>query len=179
MSPAATLLDGWDNYYVIVGSCAGGLTGLTFVVIALVSEAQRVTVRGLNAYVTPTIVHFGGVLALAAFLSMPHQHLPTLSAGLVLGGLAGIIYSGFVGYRLPRLGNDYVPVREDWLFNVILPLLLYAGLLATGVLIWRWPRPTLYAVALVALALLFIGIRNAWDIAVWMTTHRGRSNRQE
>jgi len=29
----------------------------------------------------------------------------------------------------------------------------------------------LFAVALLSLLLLFIGIRNSWDIAVWMTTH--------
>jgi hypothetical protein len=28
-------------------------------------------------------------------------------------------------------------------------------------------------VAALALLLLFIGIRNAWDIAVWMTTQKG------
>ena len=27
-----SLLAGWEKFYVIVGSCAGGLTGLTFVV---------------------------------------------------------------------------------------------------------------------------------------------------
>ena len=30
----ASLLAGWENFYVITGSAAGGLTGLTFVVIA-------------------------------------------------------------------------------------------------------------------------------------------------
>ena len=67
-------LAGWDNFYVIVGSTAGGLTGLTFVVIALIRDsAQGVRPTGLGAFVTPTIVHFCGVLALAAFMSMPHQ----------------------------------------------------------------------------------------------------------
>jgi len=32
----ASLLTGWENFYVIVGSSAGGLTGITFVVIALI-----------------------------------------------------------------------------------------------------------------------------------------------
>jgi hypothetical protein len=171
MSADPNLLDGWDNFYVIVGSCAGGLTGLTFVVIALVRDAQRVTMTGLSTYVTPTIVHFGGVLALSAFMSMPHQHPGTLSAGLALGGLAGVSYSAFVAVRIPRQ-KGYTPVREDWIFNVVLPLLLYAGLAFAAFAIWRWPKTTLYGVALGSLTLLFIGIRNAWDIAVWMTTHK-------
>lgn len=61
----ASLLAEWDNFYVIVGPSAGGLTGLTFVVIALASDAKRVNLRGLRVYVTPTIVHFGAVLLLS------------------------------------------------------------------------------------------------------------------
>ena len=173
MSTESTLLAGWDNYYVILGSSAGGLTGLTFVVITLIRDMRRVTATGLNAYVTPTIVHFGGVLALSAFFSMPHQHPSTLSLGLAIGGLSGLIYSALLIRRMPRVASDYVPVREDWIFNVILPMVLYACLLLAAWLIWLWPEPTLYGVALVALTLLFIGIRNAWDIAAWMTTHPG------
>jgi hypothetical protein len=75
------LLAEWDNFYVITGSSAAGLTGLTFVVIALSADAKRVNVSGLRTYVTPTIVHFGAVLALAAYLSMPHQGALSLSSG--------------------------------------------------------------------------------------------------
>ena len=38
---APSLLADWANFYVITGSAAAGLTGLTFVVIALASDAQR------------------------------------------------------------------------------------------------------------------------------------------
>jgi hypothetical protein len=41
-------------------------------------------------------------------------------------------------------------------------------------LVWRKPVQTLYGVAAASLLLLFIGIRNAWDIAVWMTMHQQR-----
>ncbi len=169
-----TILSGWENYYVIVGSAAGGLTGLTFVVIALVRDAGAVRLSGLRAYVSPTMVHFGGALALSAFLSMPHQHLPSLSAGLIAGALAGLIYSAFTVVHLRRTAGTagYVPVREDWIWNVILPSLAYAALGASGFLIWGHALWALYTVALVCLGLLFIGIRNAWDIAVWMTARR-------
>jgi hypothetical protein len=60
-------------------------------------------------------------------------------------------------------------VGEDWIFNVILPYIVYLSLLAAAYWIWREPTEALYAVAVVTLILLFIGIRNAWDIAVWMT----------
>jgi hypothetical protein len=173
------ILAGWENFYVIMGSSAGGLTGLTFVVIVLVRETMHsARPAGLGAFVTPTIVHFGGVLALSAFLSMPHQHLIGLSAGFAVGGIAGLIYGGFIAGNMRRTGGEkYVPVLEDWLWNVILPTLVYGSLAVMAVIIWRWPEQAMYGVAILSLAMLFIGIRNAWDIAVWMTTHGPREPR--
>jgi len=170
----ASLLAGWENFYVITGSCAGGLTGITFVVIALIREVQRVRPTGVGAFVTPTIVHFGGVLALAAYLSMPRQGVMSLSVGFGVAGLAGLIYGGVIAANMRRQGGGYVPVHEDWIWNVTLPTLVYGGLLVMAFLVWRKPVQTLYGVAAAALLLLFIGIRNAWDIAVWMTMHQQR-----
>lgn len=164
----ASLLAGWDNFYVIVGSAAAGLTGLTFVVIALVRDARRVRPSGLRAFVTPTIVHFSGVLALAAFLSMPHLYALPLSAGFLVAGAAGLIYSISIGRGIAGQ-QGYEAVWEDWIWNVIAPFLSYALLLGVAGTIWYWPGPSLYAVAFALLIMLFAGIHNAWDIAVWMT----------
>jgi hypothetical protein len=171
-----SLLTGWDNFYVIVGSSAGGLTGLTFVVIALINETMRgVRPAGLGAFVTPTMVHFGGVLAFAAFLSMPHQGPASLSAGFAVAGLAGVIYGGFIAANMRRQATAaYVPVFEDWVWNVILPTLVYGSLLVMAVTIWSRPTRTMYVVATLSLVMLLIGIRNAWDIAVYMTTQGTR-----
>src|SRR5438874_13181246 len=123
-------------------------------------------------FVTPTIVHFGAALALAAYLSMPHQSVPTLSAGVGVVGLGGLSYGGLVAARLRRQGSRYVPVREDWIWNAILPTSAYGALTASAVLMWHRPLECLYVVGAMSLLLLFIGIRNAWDIAVWMTLHK-------
>lgn len=170
-----SLLSGWDNFYVIVGSSAGGLTGLTFVVIALINETMRgVRPAGLGAFVTPTMVHFGGVLAFSAFVSMPHQGPASLSAGFAVAGAAGVIYGGFIAANMRRQGTAYVPVLEDWVWNVILPTLVYGALLVMAWIIWSWPTQTMYMVATLSLVMLLIGIHNAWDIAVYMTTQAPR-----
>jgi hypothetical protein len=168
------LLSGWDNFYVIVGSAAGGLTGLTFVVIALISDARRVRPAGIAGFVTPTIVHFCSVLGLAAYMAIPHQGVLTLSLGLAAGGIAGIVYGASIQQKIGGQSPEYTPVVEDWAFNVILPMLSYLGLVALAALLWSHPAAALYGVALVALVLLFVGIHNAWDIAVWMTLSRDR-----
>src|SRR5256885_9809180 len=110
----ASLLAGWENFYVIIGSCAGGLTGITFVVIALIRDVQRVRPTGLRAFLTPTIVHFSGVLALAAYLSMPHQGVMSLSVGFGVAGLVRLIYGGVLAAPMRRQGRRYIPQRQAW-----------------------------------------------------------------
>jgi hypothetical protein len=58
-----TALAGWENFYVIVGSSAGALIGLQFVVITLGGDTPIAhgLAQASGAFVTPTIVHFGAV----------------------------------------------------------------------------------------------------------------------
>jgi hypothetical protein len=166
---ATSLLAEWDNFYVITGSSAAGLTGLTFVVIALSADAKRVNIDGLRAYVTPTIVHLGAVLALAAYLSMPHHTVLSLSVGFGAAGAAGLAYLARIARNMRRVASDYAPVHEDWIWNVVLPAIVYGALLALALLIWPLPHSSMYGAAGVSLLLMFIGIHNAWDVAVWNT----------
>lgn len=163
----SSLLAGWDNFYVIVGSSAGGLTGLTFVVIALSADAKQINPRGLRVYITPTIVHFGVVLAIATYVSMPHQGLLSLSLGFGAVGTFGLLYVGFIAANIGRISTTYVPVIEDWLWNVVLPAVVYGSFLAIAFLIWGRCAECLYAAAAASVLLMFIGIHNAWDIAAW------------
>jgi hypothetical protein len=165
---AQSMLADWSNFYVIIGSAAGGLTGLTFVVIALAADSKRVVMTGLRAFVTPTIVHFGTVLALAAYLSVPRQSVLSLSIGFAAAGVAGLIYVGAVIARNMRVfSTQYVPVHEDWLWHVIVPAIVYGALLGMAFLSWHQFERSLYGVAAALVSLLFAGIRNAWDVAVW------------
>jgi hypothetical protein len=167
-----TLLEGWDSFYVITGSSAAGLTGLTFVVIALAADARRANLHAVRVYVTPTIVHFSTVLGLAAYLSMPHPVLLGLSLAFGAAGLAGLGYIAFIGANIGRVSGDYVPVLEDWTWHVMLPAIAYGALLAAACSIWSRLNLSLYGIAAASLLLLFIGIHNAWDIAVWQSVHK-------
>lgn len=167
-----SLLEGWDNFYVILGSAAAGLLGLTFVVIALLSDMRGAHPSGLGGYITPTIIHFGTVLALSAFLSVPRQNTTSLSLGLGATGLGTLIYTGIIVTNMRRFASDYVPVLDDWLWHVILPALAYGALFAMAFFIWRQPQQSMYGVAASMTLLLFIGIHNAWDVAVSITLQK-------
>jgi hypothetical protein len=167
-----SLLAGWDNFFVIAGSSAAALTGLTFIVITLAGESGGVNPNGLKVFITPTIVHFTVVLVFSAFLSMPHHTPLSLCVGLALAGVLGLIYIVKIAATIPGFTSAYVPAHEDWIWNVILPAIAYGTLLAAAVVVWRWPHASLYGVAGVLVLLMLIGIHNAWDIAVWNSTRK-------
>src|SRR5438309_509991 len=87
-------LAAWENYYVIVGSSAAALTGLQFVVMALVSGSQRrAGTNEVSTFSTPTIVHFTAALLIAAILSAPWPALWQAAIALGISGLLGIAYA--------------------------------------------------------------------------------------
>jgi hypothetical protein len=169
---ATSPLNLWENFYVIIGSSAAALTGLQFVVIALVAEARkRSTTSEIDAFGTPTIVHFCAVLLISAILSAPW---PALSgAGIALGvcGLLGVGYVALV-VRRTRRQSGYQPVFEDWLWHATLPAVAYAALLVAAATIAIHITSSLFVIAGVALLLLFIGIHNAWDSVTYVATER-------
>jgi modulator of FtsH protease len=165
-------LSGWENFYVIVGSAAGALTGLTFVAVTLVAELRlRNAGQGIPAYTTPTIVHFSVVLFVCAALSAPWPDLmpPAIVVGLC--GLGGAIYATIVTRRLRR-HSDYEPVLEDWLANAAAPLIAYLALVVGAALLPGNPLPALFVIAGAMLLLLFDGIHNAWDVVTYITVER-------
>ena len=162
----------WESFYVIVGSSAGALTGLQFVVIALIAEAEAAaSMQEVRAFGTPTVVHFCAVLFISAVLSAPWDALS--GAGFVLDacGAAGLAYV-MLAIRHARRQTGYSPDAEDWFWYSALPLVGYALLLAAGILLQRHPAMSLSLVAAIALLLMFVGIHNAWDTVTYIAVER-------
>jgi hypothetical protein len=170
----------WANYYVIVGSSAGALTGLQFVVITLLAQVEAVgSGPELRAFGTPNVVHFCAALLTSAIMSGPWDAPIPLGISLAALGTIGFSYSLLV-WRQARKATGYKPDIEDWIWYVTLPLAAYAALAAGGLLLPRNLRWPLVVVAAVALLFLFIGIRNAWDTITYVVlTRHGRKRDSE
>lgn len=161
----------WESFYVIVGSSAGALTGLQFVVIALIAEARTAsTMLEIRAFGTPTVVHFCAALLVSAILSAPWHSL--LSAGLTLSacGAAGLLY--VISVVRHARASSYNPDAEDWFWYAGVPLASYVALLAVGPLLPRHPALSLFVIAATALLLLFVGIHNSWDSVTYIAIAR-------
>lgn len=154
----------WDNFYVIVGSAAGALIGLQFVVLTLIARRPPVDGAAVGAaFGSPTIVHFGAALFLAALLHAPWESITIPATVWGLLGFTGVVYSALVAHRM-RIQSAYDPVFEDWVFHVALPFTAYAILALSSLFAGPWHlRQALFGVGGAALLLLYIGIHNAWD----------------
>ncbi len=163
-----TALAGWENFYVIVGSSAGALIGLQFVVITLIAEVPgiRDLERAGSAFATPTVIHFGAVLLLSGVLSAPWYSVTPVRIIWGVLGLIGVVYTIIVVRRM-RMQTAYAPEFEDWLFNVVLPLAAYAMLSGSAYGAGSHVRPALFVVGAAILLLLFIGVHNAWDAVTY------------
>jgi hypothetical protein len=167
--PAQDTLLQWENFYIIVGSSAGALTGLQFVVMALVADSPtRKDSNTIDTFGTPTVVHFCAVLLVSALLSAPWPLLSQAAIAIGVCGVAGVIYSLIVVRRARRV-TGYKPEMEDWIFHCVLPLAAYATLLASGITLTISHTLALFGVAVFTLILLFVGIHNAWDTVTYIT----------
>lgn len=137
----ASQLGPWSNFFVIVGSSAGALTGLQFVVIALVAQARATgTAREVRAFGTPTVVHFCAALFISAIAAAPWRELFHLSICLATFGALGVVYT-LSTIRHARGQTGYQPVLEDWIWYTALPLIAYVVLTAAAIfLAWRRTR---------------------------------------
>jgi len=170
-SAESSLLTPWSSFYVMAGSSAAALTGLMFVVITLVRGGDRSSQSrdGISMFSTPTVLHFCAALFISADLSAP-WHSPAHAAVPV--GLAGLFGAGYVlrvTYRTRR-NTNYTPDTEDWVWYSVLPLVAYVATLASAIALLFVPAIALFVLAGADVLLIFIGIRNAWDVVTFLAT---------
>ncbi len=165
-----SILTSWQNFYVIVGSASGALIGLMFVVITLKGESRsrtRQKIEPLDAFGTPTVMHFSSALFIATFLCAPWQILWVPSLLLGIFGLGGIIYIAIVTRRA-LLQTDYTLVLEDWLWHTIFPFISYITFILAGALLPNYSSSALFIIGAATILLLFIGIHNSWDTITYI-----------
>ena len=153
----------WRDFYVVIGTAAGVIVGAAFIVASLATSMKE-REMGMRGFITPTVVHLSSVLIGSAILAVPTLTPLALAILLGAGGVAGMIYDTVVAVRIAKMPLDL----SDHVFYRIAPIAAYALLAAAAAMACRpgWPVFETLAVALVAL--LIVGMRNAWDMASFM-----------
>jgi hypothetical protein len=177
--PVHEILAGWDSFYVIIGSVAGALIGLQFIVIVLVADSIREPANPeIATFGTPTVLHFSAALVLSAVMSAPWVLATGPRLVLAAVGISGTVYVFIVILRALR-PISYRPALEDWIWHAALPLLAYLALLVAAIVFLWHPARALFVVAIVALGLVLIGIHNAWDSIIYVATRPGKKSKDE
>ncbi len=171
----AELLHAWHDFYVLIGTAAATLIGLMFVAASIASSYMTEQHKaGLQAFFSPTVVHFATVLITCVVILAPLAVASLAALLLVIGGV-GLGYASFVWVRMGRGGFTATIDLADRFWYALSPVAGHV-LLVAAALILLVPRDGhgLEVLAIAVVLLLLAGIRNAWDITAWAVTRSGR-----
>lgn len=161
-------LEAWHDFYVILGAAAAQLTGLMFVVVSLrTPPTVRRSPGSVRAFLTPTVVFFATIVLVSATMTMPPLPRPVLGGLLVCGGVCALTYMAIT--RVHRRWRESRLDRSDWFWYAGLPFSSYVLLVGAGVGVLERLEVSLHVVGATMLLLLINGIRNAWDLVIWLT----------
>jgi hypothetical protein len=168
------MLDGWHEFYILLGTAAAALVALLFVA-ASIGAGLLSTARGspTHTYTSPIIFHYTYVLFLSLVALIPLNTDWSLSAIIGISAVIAVVYSCFIFVRVMR--GSAIDL-DDRLGYGASPLAAYAAALAASIFIFeRSPiGPPLLAGALILL--LLINIRNAWDLTLFFAQRRTNGN---
>jgi hypothetical protein len=166
----------WQTFFLLVGSAAAVLIGLLFVAISLGLDLAITAERAdIQTFVTPSLTQFAIVLFIAVFGLFPVHRSVSLGLLLLIPGIVGAGDALANGLRLWRRSRRRHVDRDDWFWRGVLPLASVVALLIGGIGLLLGAGQALTVTAGATVALLGLGIHNAWALVVWMMEHRSDS----
>jgi len=158
----------WANFYVTTGAASASLIGLLFVVVTLgVGFSSSDAIIGARAFLTPTLIHFGGALLLSLAALAPFASPWPTAVIFCLCGLSGLAYLTKV--IAARRKIDFVALSwVDWIPYGGLPAISNACLIvgAAGLIAEKSFAP--WVISGATTLFLFSGIYGAWDLTLWI-----------
>ena len=121
----------------------------------------------MRAFISPTVVHFGAVLFICMAVTVPSQTWVTLAVLLILGGAAGTLYAARVWVQIFVRRSFAVDVI-DRLFYALIPVAGYLLVAGAAFLLLERSQWSLEVLSAALITLLYAGIRNAWDMTMWI-----------
>ena len=167
-----SVLPGWDGFYSTTGAASATLIGLVFIVITLGAQIAKDGVEGgMQAFVTPSLMHFAGVLLQSLLILAPWPSPWHLGIPLATIGLGGLLFAALTSHRMLRV-EIVNPRFIDWLTYAGTPAIASSAIASGGLgLIGGWLASPVY-IALGTLLLLFAAIYQAWVLTLWIVRNR-------
>jgi hypothetical protein len=129
----------------------------------LIRKPERTRSGATRTYMSPVVFHYAAVLFVSLVVLIPSHTTTSLGICIGLVALVGLVYSLFIVVRLIR--DDISDVADRFGYGAV-PFIAYAAALIAAGLIAKGSvaGPDVLAGAL--LFLLFVNIRNAWDLTL-------------
>jgi hypothetical protein len=173
----ANVLPGWDSFYTMTGTAAATLIGLIFIVITLGAQISREGVDGaVHTFVTPSLIHFAGVLLQSLLILAPLPKAWQLGVPLLALGLGGLLYAALLSRWIRKVGV-ISPKFSDWLAYAGTPGMAGAMTASGGLALMAGWSAAPGAIASGMLLLLFGAIYQAWDLTLWIVRNRRKDGR--
>jgi hypothetical protein len=164
----------WHEFYSTLGESAATMIALLFVAASIGSGVFRADRRAAQrVFLSASVVHFGGVLAVSLIVLAPIQHNGLFGAMILACGLFGLAYNVVVWRDAVRDGVLRSIDLEDRVWYAVLPFLTYLLEVGAGITLFEGATIGCMILAVTVGALMMIAIRNAWDITIWSMTRRG------
>ncbi len=164
------MLEGWHEFYALLGTAAAALVALLFVA-ATIGAGYLSTERAgpTRTFTSPIVFHYTYVLFLSLVALIPANTATALAIIVGVSAAVALVYSSFILVRVMR--SNAIDM-DDRLGYGAGPLAAYAAALAASFFILARSNvgPPLLAGALILL--LLVNIRNAWDLTVFFAQRR-------
>jgi hypothetical protein len=164
------MLDGWHEFYGLLGTAAAALVALLFVAASIGTgyiSAERASPT--RTFTSPVVVHFTYVLFVSLIALIPIETDTSLAVIIGVSAAAALAYSIFILIRVLR---SSITDLDDRFGYGLSPPAGYAAALAAAAFIFERSAvgPPLLAGALILL--LLVNIRNTWDLTVFFAQRR-------
>jgi hypothetical protein len=164
------MLHEWHDFYITIATAAAGILGAQFVVMSIGSGFMtQERAKSVRTFLTPTIVHLAGCVLACALVMVPSLDRISFAILLGLGAFVGLLFAAVTAVMLRR--NKLV--WEDVLWYAGAPTASYLLVVVAAFLFLQQAECGLELLALALALLLVTGIRNAWDMLVFLVAQHG------
>ena len=168
------MLDGWHEFYMLIGTAAAALVGLLFVAASIGAgylTAERASAT--RTFTSPIIFHFTYAVFVSLAALIPGNTDWSLTGIIGISAAVAFAYSCVIFVRVMRRGAIDL---DDRLAYGAAPPVAYAACFVAAIFLFQRSviGPLLLAGALVLLVL--VNIRNAWDLTVFFAQRHNDEN---
>ena len=162
-------VEGWENFYLLIGSAAGALIGLLFVVATLNNRVERSkALRGTMLYMTPIVFHFAMIVVMSAVAMVPHLAREGAGGATSAWAFVGLVHGAVILTMFRLVRSPGQPHWSDIWFYAVAPTVIYAAMAGASWTVWSGNPWAQAAIAAILVSLLMLCVRNAWDLVTWL-----------